>query len=244
MADSKQAKQAAEKKELFIPLKRKGGAKAVHSALEGLSFITKLSSEGESVVAEVVETRDINKNPYLYTIYRFEPGGVKVEYTITPESSPRKRNIDVCSNLLAMLSLVGEGYSLGLGPLYTFMQKTLNDADQHVNLTYQQLLNKHDAMKKENQELSDKFKKMKESYDELNTSFLELEKRSQVLKDRISQLEGMTDSELKEELMRWIGEHDGYVKYSDFAKSFNIPQTRVEEGVNQLLKEGHLKRLE
>jgi len=243
-AESKAEKPAVDKTELFLKLKRKSGAKKTHDTLSGLSFITKLSTEDESVIAEIVETRDINKNPYLYAIYKFEPEGIRVEYTITPESNPQQRNIDVCANLLSMLSLEGESYGLELGPFYTFMQKALKDAGKNATTTYQQLLNRFNSLEKENRDVSDKFKKMKTSHDELNTSFLELEKRLQVMKDRVQQLEAMTDSELKEELMRWIAEHDGYIKYSDFSKSFNIPQARVEEGVNQLLKEGNLTRVE
>lgn len=228
--------------ELEIPLKRLSSSESVKKALSTLSFITDLNDHSDAVVASVVETRDIHKNPYLYYEFTFKPSGLALKYSITPEVNARQRRVDICRNLLGMLALTGESYGVKLGPLYTLLQNSLEDSSANANQTYQQLLNRHEALMKENKSMVERHKKLKEVNDELNNSFLELEKRSQMIGDRLKQLEGMTDIELKEELQRWIFEHDGSIRYSDFAKTFNIPQSRVEDGINMLLKEGYIVR--
>ncbi len=226
-----------------ISIARSGSGAHVKKALSSLGFITDLKENGDTVTASVVETRDIHKDPYLYYEFAFKPSGVKVRYTVTPEVNASRRRIDICRNLLAMLALMDGSYgAAGMGSLYSIIQKALDDASANVTQSNQQLMNRHETLKRENADLVNRHTKLKEEYDELNNAFLELEKRSALLGERVKQLEGMTDTELKEELQRWIFEHDGSIKYSDFAKTFNIPQSRVEEGVNMLLKEGYIVR--
>lgn len=228
--------------EVGIKVPRSSSADSVKKALSPLSFITELKEQGDAVIASVVETRDIHKNPYLFYEFAFEKQGINVKYAITPEVNAKQRRVDICRNLLAMLAVTGQAYGMEFGGLYTMLQKALEDASSNATQAYQQLMNKHEALQRENAGLGERYKKLKEAHDELNNSFLELEKRGDILADRVRQLEGMTDIELKEELQRWIFEHDGAIKYSDFAKTFNIPQSRVEEGINALLKEGYIIR--
>lgn len=245
-AQQEQEKQApsVEIAEVGIQVSRSSSADSVKKALSSLAFITELKEQGDAVVASVVETRDIHKNPHLYYEISFGKSGIGVKYSITPEVNAKQRRVDVCKNLLAMLAVSGHAYGMEFGSLYTMIQKALEEASANVTQPYQQLKNKHETLHRDNAALSERFKKLKEAYDELNNSFLELEKRSDILADRVRQLEGMTDVELKEELQKWIFEHDGSIKYSDFAKTFNIPQSRVEEGINALLKEGYIIRSE
>ena len=59
----------------------------------------------------------------------------------------------------------------------------------------------------------------------------------------VKQLEGMDDEALGETLVSWIRSHDGLLEYAEFAASNRMSVARVSLGVDQLLKQGYIRRM-
>ena len=73
---------------------KKGKLANLAKILRSISFL-EIAPEKDLLNVLYVESRDINKNPYLFSIVKIKEDEVEVLFTIPPEISPRKRRMDV-----------------------------------------------------------------------------------------------------------------------------------------------------
>src|SRR3990167_5193063 len=87
----------------------RGTIQDVASLLRTVSFL-EVAPEKDAVNAVYVESRDINKAPYLFSILRIKEDEIELIYSVPPEIAPKKRRLDMIRYLLNILSLVENYY--------------------------------------------------------------------------------------------------------------------------------------
>jgi regulator of replication initiation timing len=219
--------------------KLKGKISNIVSALQSITFI-EIAQEKNAVNIAYVESRDINKNPYLFSIIKIKEDEVEVIYSITPEISPTKRRMDIIRYLLNILSLIGDDYEVDSKILLQIIDEALKKVTQSISLDYSKLYTEYDALKKEVADLKKKNERLTQQVDALTSQNYELKSENDQLKIRVEQLEKMSDEALKVKVQNWIIEHNGTINLPEFCKTHNVPESRVEEILNQLVSEGYL----
>lgn len=221
----------------------KGKLRDLATLLRSISFL-EIAPEKDILNVIYVESRDIDKNPYLFSIVKLKEDEVEVLYTIPSEIGPKKRRVDVVRYLLNILSLIDAYYSVENKALYQLVEDAIKELANSVTMDYTKLYTAYDSMKKEVADYKKKVDRLSEQSTALTSSNYELKTQNDDLRLRLQQLEGMSEETLRTKLQEWISEHSGSISIPDFAKNYKVSEGRVEEILNKLVSEGFIEVLQ
>ena len=220
--------------------RRKASPTELSRNFSELSFL-ELSVEGDSLSALNVESRDIQKNPYLFSIVTFSPSMVDVKYTCLPNTSPKKRRIEVLRHFLNLITISEGSYEIGMAEIFQLLESAISSMTEYVSSDYDKLFAAYDNLKTEYSAVKKKVADLAESNSTLSKENFELKGRNDDLTLKIRELETFSDSVLSLKIQEWLSEHKGEINISDFSKVFNIPENRVEQMLNKLVTEGYIE---
>jgi regulator of replication initiation timing len=220
--------------------KMTGRPEDIASALRTISFL-RVAKEKSSVSAAYVESRDINKNPYSFSVVKFDKDHVEVVYTIPPSVSPTRRRMDMLRYLLNLFTLVGEYYEVDPKLLLQLLEQTVKEIDDFATNDYKQLYSTYDTLKREVDTLRRNYALLKKQVGTLNRENYDMKNENDELKLSMEKLQGMSDSALKTKLQEWVVDHSGDMNVSEFARFHRVPEARVEQLLDELVKGGFLE---
>ena len=220
--------------------KAKGSMKDIAGLLRTISFL-EVAQEKSAVNVVYVESRDINKNPYLFSIVKIRGDEVEVLYSIPPEISPRKRRIDVLRYLLNILSVIDKEYGIENKVLYQLLEDSVKELTDSVTMDYSKLYTAYDSLKKEVVDLRKKSERLTDQVEALTNQNYEIKSENDELKVKLTGLEKLSDDTMKTKLQEWIIEHNGSINISEFSKLYHVNETRVEQMLSRLVNEGYLE---
>lgn len=218
----------------------KGKLKDLAGILRSISFL-ELAPEKDVLNVIYVESRDIDKNPYLFSIVKVKEDELEVMYTIPSEISPKKRRVDVIRYLLNILSLIESSYSVDNKTIYQLIETSIKELAGSVTMDYNKLYTSFDSLKKEVDDYKKKVERLTDQNQALTSSNYELKTQNDDFKLRLQQLEGLSDEALKAKLQEWVAEHSGMINITEFAKLNKVSDARIEEMLNKLVSEGYLE---
>ncbi|MEM3362561.1 MAG: hypothetical protein QXV64_00200 [Candidatus Anstonellaceae archaeon] len=223
--------------------KRKTDPNSLISSLSQVSFlfVSQDPSDRDVVLALNVDSRDISGNPYLFSIVYFKKDFIDVIYTVNPSKSPRLRKLEVLSYVLNLLSICYEAYAVNQQQLYQLVENILSESKEYFSTEYQELFSKYDVLNEEYERLLKKFKLLEESKKELENEVYNLKSKNQELSEKLQKFEQYSDSVLAVKIQEWIAEHNGEINIVEFAKVYNVPESKVEQILNNLVAEGYLE---
>ncbi|MFH1785555.1 MAG: hypothetical protein ABH842_03935 [Candidatus Micrarchaeota archaeon] len=219
---------------------KKGKLKDLGGLLRSISFL-EIAPEKDVLNILYVESRDINKNPYLFSIIKLKEDGLDILYTIPPEIGPNKRRMDILRYLLNILSLVEGTYEVDQKTLYQLIENAVKELTGSVTMDYTKLFTSYDSLKKEVDDYKKKINRLNEQNQALTTQNYDLKSKNDELSIRVKELEGLSEDALKAKLQEWIAEHNGSINIGEFTKLYSVSNARVEELLNKLVNEGYLE---
>lgn len=205
-----------------------------------LGFL-EMSADKDSLTALNVESRDIQKNPYLFSIIYFRPSEIEVLYTTLPTMSPKKRRIDVLRHFLNLMTIAEDCYEVDMRQIYQLLEASVTDMTEYVTADYDRLFSLYDNLKTEYTNVQKKVKDLTDASASLSKENYELKSRNDELSLKLKGLETFSDSVLALKIQEWLGEHKGEINIADFSKVYNVPESRVEQMLNKLVTEGYLE---
>jgi FtsZ-binding cell division protein ZapB len=223
-----------------VNAKLKGSLKDISQLLRTISFL-EVASEKDAVNALYVESRDINKKPYLFSILKVKKDELEVLYTIPPEIAPRKRKLDVIRYLLNILTLIDDAYRVDIKIVFQLLETAVKDLLDSVTMDYSKLYTTYDSLKKEVDDLRKKVDRVNDQNEALMNQNYELKSANDEMKLRVSELKGLSDEVLRAKLQEWVLEHDGVINILEFTKIHHVAESRVESMLNKLVAEGYLE---
>jgi len=126
----------------------KGKVSDVAKALSSISFL-KISQGRDGVSAAYVESRSIDKTPYLFSLMKFKKDEIEVIYTVPSNSTPTKRKLDVLRYLLNMITLVEPYYNIDIKVIYQLIEETMRQLEEYTTGDYKTLYKDYDQIKRE-----------------------------------------------------------------------------------------------
>lgn len=217
----------------------KGKLKDLVPVLRSISFL-EIAAEKDLLNVIYVESRDIDKNPYLFSIVKLKEDEVEVMYTIPPEIGPRKRRVDVVRYLINILSLIESSYQVDNKTLYQLVENAITELAGSVTMDYTKLYTAFDSLKKEVADYRKKIDRLTEQSQALSSQNYELKTQNDDMRLRLQQLQGLSDETLRVKLQEWITEHNGSIVISEFTKVYKVSEAKIEETLNKLVNEGYL----
>lgn len=223
-----------------LQAKRVRAVQELSAHFSELGFL-EMSTDKDSLVALNVENRDIQKNPYLFSVIYFRPNLIEVMYTCLPTMSPKKRRIEVLRHFLNLLTIAEDCYAVDMKQVYQLLESSITDMTEYVTADYDKLFSLYDNLKTEFSGLQKKVKETSEAAASLSKENYELKSRNDELSLKLKGLETFSDSVLALKIQEWLAEHKGEINISDFSKVYNVPESRVEQMLNKLVTEGYLE---
>ncbi len=217
-----------------------GTYKDIANTLRSISFL-EVAPEKNLVNVAYVESRDINKNPYLFSIIKIKDNEIEVLYSIPSEISPKKRRIDVIMYLLNLLSLIDSNYKVDTKVVFQLLDSSIKELVGSVSMDYSKLYTSYDSLRKEVDDYRKKIDRLNNQNQALSNKNFELKAQNDELHLRLTSLESMSEAVLKSKLQEWILEHSGSISISEFTKVHKVSEGRVEEVLNTLVSEGYLE---
>lgn len=217
----------------------KGEWRNIVNTLKSISFI-EIAQEKNAVNIAYVESRDINKNPYLFSFIKIKEDEVEVIYSIPPEISPTKRRMDIIRYFLNIMSLIEEDYKVETKVLFQIIEDAVKHIYEATTLDYSKLYTEYDALKKEVADLKKKNDRLAQQVEALSAQNYELKSENDELRLKLQKYENISDEALKVKLQNWIAEHNGSINIPEFSKVYKVAESRVEEMLNALVSEGYL----
>jgi hypothetical protein len=224
--------------------KIKGEAiKSLNEIADSLAPVKFLSviPQGDFLAVMNVESRDIQKNPYLFSVIYVRRGEIEVMYTYTPGMSPKKRRLDVIRFFLNIATLLRGSYNVDAGQVYQLMEETLKEMSEYISSTYDEVYAKYDAMISESKLLNKKISELRVTNDKLGKENIDLKSRIDELIIRVNEAETYSDEVLMVKLQQWLKEHKNELNVFEFSKVFRVSETRVEQVLNKMVSEGALE---
>ncbi len=221
----------------------KGTVKDISNVLRSISFL-EIAPEKNLVNVVYVESRDISKNPYLFSIVKIKEDELEVLYSIPPEISPKKRRVDVISYLLNILSLIDVFYSIDNKAVFQLLETAVKDLTGSITMDYTKLYTSYDTMKKDVDDYKKKVERLNEQNQALTSKNYELKTQNDEIKLRLAELENLSDESLRVKLQEWITEHNGAINITEFSKLHKVAEGRAEEMLNRLVSEGYLETMD
>ncbi len=223
-----------------ISAKRIRGVKDLATHFAELSF-AEMTSDGDTLSVLNVESRDLRKDPALFSIIRFKPDCIECTYTCLANMSPKKRRLEALKYYLNMLTIAEDCYEVSTKQLYQILESAISDMGEYVSLDYEKLFSLYDNLKAESSSMQKKVKDFAESNSQLSKENYELKNRNDELVLRLKSLETLSDSVLTLKIQEWLSEHRGEINIADFAKVYNVSEMRVEQMLNKMVTEGFLE---
>lgn len=219
---------------------RSSGVPEVLSKLSSLNFL-ELAQEKGTAVAVNVESRDIQKNPYLFSIVYFKENGIDVVYTVIPGLSPKKRRLEMIKYALNLLTIVQDCYSVQIREVYQIAENAISEMGEYVSSDYDKLFSSYDAAKSELVGARKKSKDLSAANESLAKENYDLKIRNDELTLKLKSLETYTDSVLMLKVQEWIAEHNGEINIGEFSRVHGVLEGRVEQMLNRLVTEGYIE---
>ncbi len=195
----------------------------------------------DSLVLLTVESRDIQKNPFLFFIITFKADSIEVKYSIALDTSEKMRRIYVVKNLLSVLSLVTDLYSPDPVSLYQYVDSSIDELTGSLSQSYSALFNNYDSLFNEYRELKRLNIELASSNKNLTAQATELSAQNNELTERLKQLETYSDESLMVMIEEWIDSHNNTIDLAEFAKTYRITIPRVEQMLNKMVSMSYIE---
>ncbi|MFH1285933.1 MAG: hypothetical protein ABIH99_05110 [Candidatus Micrarchaeota archaeon] len=217
--------------------------KSVNEVITTLSSITFLEMvpEGDTLVLLNVESRDIQKSPYLFSLVYLKPEKIEINYTVIPGMSPSKRRIDVLKYFLNLLTLLSPVYEINNTELYQLFEASVSNLTEYVTSSYDEIYAGYDSLKNEVSLLQKKVAELTASNDSFSKENMELKARSDELTLRVKELETYSDDVLMLKVQEWLVDHKGEMNIGEFARVNKVSEIRVEQVLNKMVIEGWIE---
>ena len=223
-----------------IAAKRAKTPAEISQRLSELSFL-EMSTDKDALVVLNVESRDIQKNPFLFSMVSFTPNSIEAKYTCMPSTSPKRRRIEVLRHLLNMLTITDDCYVVKMQDIYQLLEAAISDMTEYSSVEYDRLFGLYDSQKTESASMQKKLRDANEGNMSLSKENFELKSKNDELTLKLRSLETFSDSVLALKLQEWLSEHKGEINIADFSKVYNVPENRVEQMLNKLVTEGYIE---
>ncbi|HIH50193.1 MAG: hypothetical protein ABSE71_04240 [Candidatus Micrarchaeaceae archaeon] len=225
---------------LEIKAKLTGSFEEMYKRLYGLQLFIVEKPQNSLKILEI-ESRDMQKRPFLFFIIELEQERATVNYTIAPDSSPKLRRLFVLKTLTSVLSLVADVYTVDNTALFQSLDSAIDDVLNSITQGYSTLFNNYDSLSNEYRELKRLNIELAASNKSLAVEALQLSDQNKSMAERLKVLETYSDSSLMVMIQEWLDSHDDAIDVNEFAKSYKMNPTRVEQILNKMVTLGYIE---
>lgn len=225
---------------LEIKAKLLGSFDEIYKRLSNLQLFS-ISQSSNGIKLLRVDSRDIQKRPFLFLIVEMYKDKITANYTIALDSSPKIRKLYVLKTILGILSLITDLYETDNTELFQYLDSGVDDVLGSISQSYSTLFNNYDSLFNEYKEIKRLNIELEASNKNLTVQAGQLTEEDKILKEKLSSLEAYSDESLMVMVQEWLESHDDTIDINEFAKNFKMTPTRVEQMLNKMVSLGYIE---
>jgi hypothetical protein len=213
---------------------------AISARLSSLQMFSIRATQSNLTIIRV-ESRNIQKKPFLFMVFRLEKDSISIDYSIGFDSSVKIRRLYVLKNLIAILSLITDIYDADNTDLLQHLDSAIDDVLGSLTQEYSALFNNYDSLFNKYRELKRLNIELLNSNKNLSVQASLLEGENTDIKDRLKALETYSDESLMALVEDWIDSHGGSIDINEFANNYKITPPRAEQMLNKMVSLGYVE---
>ncbi len=194
----------------------------------------------DKVSIAYIEKLDINREPKEFFIVNFSKDGITIDYVIPNNVPPSVRKWTVLRKAFPIITSVSSLYDIDIEALLNTIEVALQDMISLIPKDSKTLYVENDKLKNKISELESKLEQCLNSKEEISTKLYETTTKLSECKAKLREYETYPDDLLKSKIITWIKEHEGEIDIEEFAKVFNVPETKVSELLKELVDENYI----
>ncbi len=208
-------------------------------------FASTVVKKEDFVLLEKTETLDIKGNPILFWKMAFTPTQIKISYSTPPGISKKERELLIWRKIIKILYLTtSKGvYYLDMSILPKFLH-IIDESLDVFTTPYSRLRLQYEDGEMRINELRDENRKNTGILGEQSIELHRLRSENTTLRNRRSQLEGMSDKALMGLLLMHLKNNGGDISPVEFARQHKTSAARVEECLNMLIHNRNIALIE
>ncbi len=194
------------------------------------------------LLVEKTQGEDLKGNVVIDYRFIFKKDRIELIFSLSPKENKYKRLIELFPLFLNVLIVAEDVYDIKLSDVLVHVKKALSYLSESMEKDVVELNSELSLLRRDYEDLKSKYEDLVRSSEENSRILIECERKRDELKARLEKVLGMSDELLKEELFSWIKLHNGSIDVTEFSRHYNIHPSRVEEGLNMLIREGYIRR--
>ncbi|MDE1822853.1 MAG: hypothetical protein KGI00_04360 [Candidatus Micrarchaeota archaeon] len=198
-------------------------------------------SEGESLVIAKVESRNIQKKPYLFHMIIIKDSSVRLVYSTPQDSSISMRRALVLKNLASIMSMISTDYQINQAEFFQYIDSVMDSVMGGLSQNYTQLYNKYDSLLVEYRELKRLNLELSASNRNLSIQTAQLSEEEKGMKEQLDSLQKYSDEALMALVEEWLEVHGNAIDLEEFSKTYSISIPRVEQILNRMVSMGYIE---
>ena len=225
--------------EIKVKAAMKAEPKELYARLSKLQMV-EISVAADTVRVARVESRDIQKRPFLFILTEFSKDSITVSYTIPIDSSPKLRRLAALEEMLGISSLVTDLFVIDPTELFQYIDSAISDAISSLSQNYSSLFNSYDSIYNEYKELKRQNMDLVQSNRNLSVQAVQLSNENKKLQERLTSLEVYSDQAMYSMVTDWLESHGSEIDVAEFAGTYKLTIPRVEEVLNRMVSLGYI----
>lgn len=194
-----------------------------------------------SVVMARVESRNINKKPYLFHIITMKPQSLGLAYSVPQDSSVTLRRAEALKDLTGIVSLIYPAYQLDQVKFFHYIDSVVDSLVSGMSQNYNVLFNKYDSLISEYRDTKRLNLELSASNRTLTIKTAELNEENKSLKDQLAALQKYSDESLMVLIEEWLQVHGNAIDVEEFSKTYTISMQRVEQILDRMVSMGYIE---
>ena len=140
-----------------------------------------------------------------------------------------------------MLSLISDIYVAEDTELFQYLDSSIDDVLGSISQSYSSLFNNYDSLFNEYREIKRLNIELEASNKNLTVQALQLSDENKRYVEHIKSLESYSDDALMVMVEDWLEAHDATIDINEFAKTYKMTPTRVEQILNKMVTLGYIE---
>ncbi len=216
----------------------------LYSRLSTLQVFNVAESADNSIILSKVDSRDIQKRPFLFFVVKFAADNVVVYYSISRDSSEKLRKLYVLKNVTSIMSLITDIYQIDANEFFQYLDSAIDDVLGSLSQNYSILFNNYEALLMEERELRRLNIDLSNSNKALTAAATKLTAENEELKAKLKVLENYSDDSLMIMIQEWLETHDNTIDIEAFGKTYKVLTSKIEDILNKMVAMGYLEMKE
>ena len=212
----------------------------VKSRLANIPFYS-FQEDGAALEIARVESRNIHKKPFLFYIISVGPQSLQLTYSIVPGSSDRLRRAMVIKDVASVLSVIRDSFQVDEPKFFQYVDSVLGNLVTGLSQSYSTLFNKYDSLLNEFVEARRLLHDLETSNRNLTIQTSQLSEDNKQLTEQLKSLQTYSDESLMAMVQDWIEVHNSSIDIGEFAKTYKVPEPRIEQILDKMVSMGYIE---